>query len=1619
MQRPKSNIVCLEININSHQLIKQKIAIFKIIIITFFCSGFTNLFSQAHADFSASTVSGCSPIAVSFKNLSTGSTAWQWDLGNGTFSTLKEPSTTYITPGVYTIKLTATNGLDNNIITKAGFITVYANPNVDFGISQLIGCFPVTAIFNDHSVAGSGTITSWQWDFGDGSIANVQNPTHTFLDMGNFNVSLTLKNNFGCSQTLSKSNFVTVTGPLHANFIASTPPPCNIPATIQFTSYASGDSINSYFWDFGDGQTSTEINPTHIYTATGAYIVTYKVGNIKGCYDAAVQTITVGAIKADFYAAGSCINAIVSLNNLSTPGNWLKHCTWAFDDGTADTSANPQKTFSTPGNHLVTLTADFGGCTASITKNIVVLANAVPSFIGDVVAACSPPLTTTFTNTIIGGTAVKWRFGDGYSSELPQPTHTFTSLGDYTVRLTATNANGCEGTTALPAFIHIGSAKILNIEGPPYRGCVPFLANFSAAISPANQAVTYKWYFGDGATSNQPNPSHNYVTEGRYDIMLIITAINGGCTDTMHLSQAVVVGTKPHAAFSASPLIVCPGLNVYFKDSSIGNPDHYAWVFGDGDTSASTMKNPIKGYKASGYQTVTLTVTKNGCTDNVTRQDYIYVKPPDVIIEDSFVCANQHQHNFMGLSNASSFKWDFGDGDTSTLQNPSHFYKDTGRYNVFVQVNTGECPFAFNTAFVLNEKSGFTAVDSVACGSKGKIFTPASDWNILSYTWGFGDGSTLLDSIGNPISHNYAATGTYQVGLEVADLNHCKSDISTPIVVNRYGPKANFNVPPKICINLPEPFVDQSIDTLSNIVKWVWDFDDNSGLQSFGQSPCLHAYNKGGTYSISLIIVDAIGCSDTLYKPDVVTVQSPKANFVAADTVYCLSAGLQFYNYSAGNIVFSHWNFGDGDTSDVISPNHIYTQAGRFNVKLNIIDDAGCKADTTINSFINIADTKAIFWTGDSSTTCPPLVSTFINQSINLANAKWDFGDGSASILTNTSHIYTLPGQYTVKLIATGYGGCVDSAMKKIHIAGPVGDFSYTQIKGCMPMVVTFNSHSANAAKYIWDFDDGKIDSLNATTMPHDYINMGTYLPKMILQDSTGCKVPIFGKDSIVVKGVETHIKNLPKYLYCDSGLVSFIDSTITNDVVNTLKWTFGDGQTSNVLDPTHYYTSQGMYYVNYQVTTVTGCTSSDSLKLPIKVVQSPKIAFSSPTGLCVPANVQFLGQLLNADTSTVHWSWNFGNGGAAAEQNPLEQLYNKAGQYKIVSIATNGSGCADTVQHVLPIYSLPIVDAGQSKFICPGQSDTLFASGALYYVWGEQASLSCVNCSNPIINPRLNQMYSVVGTDLHGCKAADSVLIQVKQPFTMVVGDGGTLCMGQSFGLHAVGAEAYTWSPNENINNDRISNPIVTPNSSKIYQVIGYDTVGCARDTGFVTINVYPIPTVNILENKLTVTVGSTIQLRANVSPDVTKLHWMPATGLSCNNCPAPMATPKQNTVYTLVATNNGGCTAQDNVDILVVCNGGNIYIPNTFSPNGDGVNDVFYPRGRGIYGIKGLRVFSKWGEMVYEKTNFQANDISSGWDGMYKGQKLAADVFIYIIDVICDNNVLFTLKGNVTLLR
>jgi gliding motility-associated-like protein len=200
---------------------------------------------------------------------------------------------------------------------------------------------------------------------------------------------------------------------------------------------------------------------------------------------------------------------------------------------------------------------------------------------------------------------------------------------------------------------------------------------------------------------------------------------------------------------------------------------------------------------------------------------------------------------------------------------------------------------------------------------------------------------------------------------------------------------------------------------------------------------------------------------------------------------------------------------------------------------------------------------------------------------------------------------------------------------------------------------------------------------------------------------------------------------------------------------------------------------------------------------------------------------------------------------------------------------------------------------------------------------------------------------------------------------------------------------------------------------------VVGHDGFNCFSDTGFIRVVVGQYPTIT-LGPDLTLASGTQQQLTSVVTNGpIATWRWTPATNLNCSSCPVPTAHIKTDMSYAVEVMNIFGCKASDTLQIKAFCEDAQVFIPNAFTPNNDGYNDIFMVRGRGILNVKSFRVFNRWGEVVFEKSNIAPNDPSQGWDGTVKGVKGGPEVFVYTADVVCENGATFTYKGNVSILK
>ncbi|MCP3919244.1 MAG: PKD domain-containing protein, partial [bacterium] len=279
-------------------------------------------------------------------------------------------------------------------------------------------------------------------------------------------------------------------------------------------------------------------------------------------------------------------------------------------------------------------------------------------------------------------TSWSWSFGDGGTSTSQNPSHTYTTAGTYTVALTVTGPGGSDTETKTGYITVNEPAPTAEFSGSPTSGVAPLAVSFGDAST--GSITSWSWSFGDGGTSTSQNPSHTYTTAGTYTVALTVTGPGGSDTETK-TGYITVNEPAPTAEFSGSPTSGTAPLAVTFGDASTGSITSWSWTFGDGGTS--NLQNPSHTYTAGGSYTVALSVTGPGGSDTETKASYIIVTDPAPVAEFSGTPTsgtNPLTVAFTDLTTGpvTSLLWDFGDGGTSTAQNPSHTYTSVGTYTV-------------------------------------------------------------------------------------------------------------------------------------------------------------------------------------------------------------------------------------------------------------------------------------------------------------------------------------------------------------------------------------------------------------------------------------------------------------------------------------------------------------------------------------------------------------------------------------------------------------------------------------------------------------------------------------------------------------------------------------------------------------------------------------------------------------------------------------------------------------------------------------------------------------------------------------------------------------------------
>lgn len=627
---------------------------------------------------------------------------------------------------------------------------------------------------------------------------------------------------------------------------------------------------------------------------------------------------------------------------------------------------------------------------------------------------------------------------------------------------------------------------------------------------------------------------------------------------------------------------------------------------------------------------------------------------------------------------------------------------------------------------------------------------------------------------------------------------------------------------------------------------------------------------------------------------------------------------------------------------------------------------------------------------------------------------SWNFGNGAnpaTSVLAHPSGIvYATAGAKLVTHIVTN--GVTSDTVTNIITINPSPVSSFTSVaNACMNAPVNFNNTSVNSAgvTYSWDLGTGAIPNISAAQHPKGiiYNSSGKKIITLTVTNQFGCvttstdslfidplPVAFAGPDKTICQATSVQLGNIPQ-----SG--------------NTYSWqpssTLNSAISANPL-------ASPVISTNYTLTvtsTSSGCKNYDSVYVTVN--PAPIASFTSNAPVCQGLNVNFMNTgTTGAGTS---YTWDFGKDAIpkiSTAQNPDGILYHSAGTKNITVTVTNSYKCVTQSIQTIQIHALPEAFAGLDTTICAHTSVILGKAPVtgLLYNWFPSSTLSDKNSSNPVASPiaTFTKYNLTVTNPSNGCKNYDTVEVTMLDPLEDFAGADGAICRYGQFqiGKGVIKGQAYSWSPVKGLNNTTLSNPIASPDSTTTYTLTVTGS-GCPAITDQVTVTVHQLPVADAGKND-TIAKGASIQLNASGG---VQYSWLPVTGLTNPGIYNPHASPLSTTVYIVTVTDIFGCINRDSVRLTVLPS--SFWVPTAFTPDGNGISDVFYVRGEGIKNFE-FSIFNRWGEQI-----FISRDINLGWDGKRQngGEDLPIGAYVYYIKGILSNGEVIQSKGIVNLIR
>jgi len=671
-------------------------------------------------------------------------------------------------------------------------ITFNPNPVANFSVNQQDQCLKNNYfVFTNNSSIASGSL-GFDWDFGDNTDTNLINSFHTYNTADSFNVRLIAISAYNCKDTFLKTVYINPQ-PV-PSFTINANSQCLLGNQYNFTntSTISNGSMN-FKWYFGDNDSSSFVNSSHIYLYDDTFNITLIATSIKGCNDTFQDKVFVRPMPASDFTINDSDQCLSGNQFDFVNKSYIKSGTftskWDFGDNSFSSVINPNKTYSLPANYSVKLITNSNfGCNDTVNKTVYVFAMPKAKIYLVDSAQCLKDNKFMFADTstiIIGKIAARmWSFGDGSSSFVANPAYSYSKTGNFTVKLLVSSDNNCSDSSTRQVIVH--PMADLNFSAPNYNQCFKNnLFEFTNTSSISSGILYYSWNFGDGGFANTKNAQHSYLQEGKYNVWLAGIS-DKGCIDS--IKKSVEVFYMPEASFSINQRSQClTGNNYIFTNTSfiVNGTFNSKWFFGDSDSS--TQYSTAHSYnKADTFNVRLIVLSDKGCLDTLNKNVFIRPMPKaQFTINDSSQCLENNnfiftQNSFINYGTL-TYHWNFNNQDTSNAENPSYSFSKPDTFSVKLTVNSNfNCKDSIIKKVIIFKPPYVFIGNDTTINDTSQLLLNAGN-GFISYLWQDNSISQyfLIDTT--------TAIGEHKYFVVVTDSNFCNNSDTITIKIVSLG----------------------------------------------------------------------------------------------------------------------------------------------------------------------------------------------------------------------------------------------------------------------------------------------------------------------------------------------------------------------------------------------------------------------------------------------------------------------------------------------------------------------------------------------------------------------------------------------------------------------------------------------------------------------------------------------------------------------------------------------------------------------------------------------------------------------------------------------------------------